>query len=109
MSITGPIVAAEDIDLDLLPLIYQYLRCLEKEQNQTDLNRVALDATQKLTELNSKISLAREQVPKLAGVEYSPADQLQKLGALRAQLTLKKQLLAKYKSKASADGVTTRD
>lgn len=49
------------------------------------------------------------QVPKLAGVEYSPADQLQKLGALRAQLTLKKQLLAKYKSKASADGVTVRD
>lgn len=44
------------------------------------------------------------QVPKLAGVEYSPADQLRKLDALRAQLTLKKQLLIKLKSKATVDG-----
>ncbi|KAA0203944.1 hypothetical protein HAZT_HAZT009299 [Hyalella azteca] len=37
-------------------------------------------------------------VPKLAGVENSPAEQLKKLDALRAQLTLKKKLLSKYKA-----------
>jgi len=99
-------VTAEEIDLDFLPLIYQYLRCIEKEQGATDLNRVALEVTQKLTELNTKISTAREQVPRLAGIEHSPADQLRKLEALRAQLSLKRQLLAKYRNKAAAEPAT---
>jgi len=86
-----------------LPLIYQYLRSIEKEQGATDLNRVGLEVTQKLTELNTKISTAREQVPRLSGIEHSPSDQLRRLEALRAQLSLKKQLLAKYRSKAAAE------
>jgi len=98
-------IIAEDIDFDFLPLIYQYLRGIEKEQGATDLNRVALEATQKLSELNQKIILAREQVPKLAGVECSPEDQLKKLDALRAQLNLKKQVLIKYKTKAANEPV----
>jgi len=105
MSNNNSTITADDIDFDFLPLIYQYLRGIEKEQNQTDLNRVALDATQKLTELNQKISLAREQVPKLAGVEYSPEDQLKRLDALRAKLSLKKQVLLKYKNKAAAETI----
>ena len=35
---------------------------LDKEQSQTDLTRASIEATQKLTELNNKISQAREQV-----------------------------------------------
>ncbi|XP_047741754.1 mediator of RNA polymerase II transcription subunit 9 [Hyalella azteca] len=103
MSIARSTVTAEEIDLDFLPIIYQFMRCLEKEQNQTDLNRVAVEASQRLSDLQNKISLAREQVPKLAGVENSPAEQLKKLDALRAQLTLKKKLLSKYKAEGASE------
>lgn len=98
-------VIAEEIDFDFLPIIFDYLRTIEKEQVSTELNRVARDITTKLTDLTQKITLAREQVPKLAGVEFSAEDQLKKLDALRAQLTLKKQVLVKYKNKAAAEPV----
>ncbi|KAK4321319.1 hypothetical protein Pmani_007860 [Petrolisthes manimaculis] len=91
-------VVAEDIDVDFLPVIYQYLRCLEKEQ--TELGRVSQESSQKVLELQRKIQTAREQVRKLPGVEYSREEQLRRLEALRKQLALKKRLLLKYKSKS---------
>ncbi|KAK7079186.1 hypothetical protein SK128_010187 [Halocaridina rubra] len=95
---SSQVVAAEDIDVDFLPIIYQYLRCLEKEQ--TDLSRVSQESSQKVLELQRKIQIAREQVRKLPGVEYSKEEQLKHLEALRKQLMLKKRLLFKYKAKS---------
>ncbi|XP_066949374.1 mediator of RNA polymerase II transcription subunit 9 [Macrobrachium rosenbergii] len=95
---SSQVVSAEDIDVDFLPIIYQYLRCLEKEQ--TDLSRVSQESSQKVLELQRKIQTAREQVCKLPGVEYSKEEQLKHLEALRKQLLLKKRLLLKYKSKS---------
>jgi len=103
MSVGSTAVSAEEIDLDFLPLVYQYIRCIEKEQGASDLNRVSVEATAKLTELNSKIATAREQVPKLVGTENKPEDQLKKLEALRQQLIQKKKLIMKYRSKAVVD------
>ncbi|XP_047498397.1 mediator of RNA polymerase II transcription subunit 9-like [Penaeus indicus] len=93
-------VTAEEIDVDFLPIIYQYLRCLEKEQ--TDVARVSQESSQKVLELQRKIQTAREQVRKLPGVEYSGEEQLRRLEALRKQLALKKRLLLKYKTKSEA-------
>ncbi|KAB7501739.1 Mediator of RNA polymerase II transcription subunit 9 [Armadillidium nasatum] len=42
-------------------------------------------------------------VQRLPGVEYSKEEQLQRLEALRKQLSLKKKLLLKYKSKAQPE------
>ncbi|XP_045594851.1 mediator of RNA polymerase II transcription subunit 9 [Procambarus clarkii] len=95
---SSQVVAAEEIDVDFLPVIYQYLRCLEKEQ--TDVSRVSQESSQKVLELQRKIQTAREQVRKLPGVEYSREEQLRKLEALRKQLALKKRLLLKYKAKS---------
>ncbi|XP_071536522.1 mediator of RNA polymerase II transcription subunit 9 isoform X4 [Panulirus ornatus] len=97
---SSQVVAAEEIDVDFLPVIYQYLRCLEKEP--TDLNRVSQESSQKVLELQRKIQTAREQVRKLPGVEYSREEQLRRLEALRKQLALKKCLLLKYKAKSEA-------
>ncbi|XP_045100996.1 mediator of RNA polymerase II transcription subunit 9-like [Portunus trituberculatus] len=94
----GQVVAAGDIDVDFLPIIYQYLRCLEKEQ--PDLGRVSQESSLKVLELQRKIQTAREQVRKLPGVEYSREEQLRRLEALRKQLALKKHLLLKYKAKS---------
>ncbi|KAL7643979.1 UNVERIFIED_CONTAM: hypothetical protein RMT77_005992 [Armadillidium vulgare] len=94
-------IAAEEVDVDFLPLIYQYLRCLEKDQN--DLNRISVESSQKILEIQKKIDIAREQVQRLPGVEYSKEEQLQRLEALRKQLSLKKKLLLKYKSKAQPE------
>ncbi|RXG61558.1 Mediator of RNA polymerase II transcription subunit 9 [Armadillidium vulgare] len=43
------------------------------------------------------------EVQRLPGVEYSKEEQLQRLEALRKQLSLKKKLLLKYKSKAQPE------
>merc|ERR1712002_623449 len=90
-------ITADEVDVDFLPLIYQYLRCLEKEQTDSQ------ESSQKILELQRKIELAREQVGKLPGVEYSKEEQLKRLEALRKQLALKKRLLLKYKSKCQTD------
>lgn len=94
-------ISAEEVDVDFLPLIYQYLRCLEKDQS--DVNRISVESSQKIIEIQKKIDTAREQVQRLPGVEYSREEQLQKLEALRKQLALKKKLLLKYKSKAQPE------
>jgi len=97
---TSAVVAAEDIDVDFLPLIYQYLRCLEKEPKEpSEVSRISQESSQKILELQRKLDLARDQVRKLPGVEYSREEQLRRLEALRKQLALKKRLLQKYKNK----------
>ncbi|KAG7160280.1 NCBP2AS2-like [Homarus americanus] len=57
---SSQVVVADEIDVDFLPVIYQYLRCLEKEQ--ADLSRVSQESTQKVLDLQRKIQTAREQV-----------------------------------------------
>jgi len=94
---SSQVVAAEDIDLEFLPIIYQYLRCLEKEGVEEQ--RVSQESSQKVLELQKKIQHAREQVCRLPGVDYSSEEQLRRLDALRKQLHLKKRLILKYKSK----------
>ncbi|XP_076040165.1 mediator complex subunit 9 [Oratosquilla oratoria] len=98
---SGSSVSAEEIDVDFLPLIYQYLRSLEKEQ--PDVIKVSQESSQKILDLQKKIETAREQVRKLPGVEYSQEEQLRKLEALRKQLVLKKRLLLKYKTMTAGD------
>ena len=50
-----------------------------------------------MKELNKKIERAREDVKKLAGIDFTKEEQAAQLKALKKQLKLKQELLAKYR------------
>lgn len=90
---------AEDVDADLLPLIYEVIRSIEKENHDaTQKTKDFHTTTAKMNELKAKLQQCRDSIQKLPGVEYSKEDQLKRLDALRRQLIMKRKLLLKYRN-----------
>lgn len=56
------------------------------------------DVTTKMTELKNHFQKARECVEKMPGIQCSKSEQLKQIDVLRSQLTIKTELLQKYKS-----------
>lgn len=54
--------------------------------------------TLQVLELQKRIESARNQIKQLPGIDYNIEEQLQRLETLRNQLTLKQQLIKKYKN-----------
>lgn len=54
--------------------------------------------TSQVLELQRRIESARVQIKQLPGIDYNIEEQLQRLETLRNQLTLKQQLIKKYKN-----------
>jgi len=50
-----------------------------------------------VAELKAKLQLAKEQIAKLPGIDYSKEEQERQLELLRQQLVIKTELLKKYK------------
>lgn len=50
-----------------------------------------------MIELQKRLDSARAQIKQLPGIDYNKEEQLQRLESLRNQLTLKQQLIKKYK------------
>ena len=48
-----------------------------------------MDASQKIQDLGKKIEIAREQVKKLPGIDFTKEEQAAQLKALKKQLVLK--------------------
>lgn len=56
------------------------------------------EITLQVLELQKRIESARNQIKQLPGIDYNIEEQLQRLETLRNQLTLKQQLIKKYKN-----------
>ncbi|XP_075220085.1 mediator complex subunit 9 [Lycorma delicatula] len=96
-------LTVNDVDVDFLPLIYEIIRSVDREPHDTQKAGQSTDVSQKVLELHKKFELAREQVRRLPGVEYSKEEQLEKLETLRKQLRLKRELVLKYRNMYSFD------
>ncbi|KAM9392064.1 mediator of RNA polymerase II transcription subunit 9 [Pholidichthys leucotaenia] len=79
----------ETEDYSLLPLVYDIIKCMDKDSP---------DVHQELAKLKAKIQEAREQISNMPGIDCSPVGQQQQLTTLREQVRTKNQLLQKYKS-----------
>lgn len=98
----GP-VQVTDIDAEFLPLIYDIIKCVERDPGDAAAkNKESLEAAAKIQELTRKLSKAKELVRRLPGVDYTPEEQEAHLKSLKRQLQLKKELVQKYKSLGSA-------
>ncbi|KAK0089311.1 hypothetical protein PV325_008066 [Microctonus aethiopoides] len=88
-----------DLDIEILPLIYEIIRSVEKDPyDTTQKAKESQDTSQKILELQKKLDSARSQIKRLPGIEYSKEEQLEKLETLRKQLRLKRELLFKYRN-----------
>ncbi len=89
---------ADKVDVELLPLVYDIIRALEKDSTDaSQRSRDSLEASQKILELHKKVDKVRENIHRLPGIEHSKEEQLARLQNLRKQLAMKKALIAKYK------------
>ena len=62
------------------------------------MNREQSDCHQKIAELKKKFANSRENLKKIEGISLTKEEQLKKYEALDKQLTLKRELLLKYKN-----------
>ncbi|KAJ8681188.1 hypothetical protein QAD02_016975 [Eretmocerus hayati] len=93
-----------DLDIEILPIIYEIIRSVEKDPHDTSQKaKESQDISHKILELQKKLDSARAQIKKLPGIEYSKEEQLQKLEILKTQLRLKKELLLKYRNMCTFD------
>ncbi|XP_043255525.1 mediator of RNA polymerase II transcription subunit 9 [Colletes gigas] len=89
----------DDLDIEILPVIYEIIRSIEKDPHDTmQKAKESQDTSHKILELQKKIDSVRAQIKRLPGIEYSREEQLQKLETLRKQLRLKRELLLKYRN-----------
>ncbi|XP_002004971.3 mediator of RNA polymerase II transcription subunit 9 [Drosophila mojavensis] len=97
IGIGGPLTV-DQLDIEILPIIYDIVRCVEKDplENAAKL-RESQDCNHKIFELQKRFESAREQIKQLPGIDYNKEEQLQRLELLRSQLRLKQQLIRKYK------------
>ncbi|XP_023179397.2 mediator of RNA polymerase II transcription subunit 9 [Drosophila hydei] len=97
IGIGGPLTV-DQLDIEILPIIYDIVRCVEKDplENAVKL-RESQDCNHKIFELQKRFDSAREQIKQLPGIDYNKEEQLQRLELLRSQLKLKQQLIRKYK------------
>ncbi|XP_057321028.1 mediator of RNA polymerase II transcription subunit 9 isoform X2 [Microplitis mediator] len=88
----------DDLDIEILPLIYEIIRSVEKDPyDTTQKAKESQDTSQKILELQKKF----DSIKRLPGIEYSKEEQLKKLETLRKQLRLKRELLFKYRNMCS--------
>ena len=95
---SAPPLNAQEVDVELLPLVHDIIRVLEKDcSDVSQRGRDSLEASQKIIELNKKVEKVREDIYRLPGIEVSKEEQLAQFQNLKRQLQMKKDLIAKYK------------
>ena len=89
-------ITVADIDAEFLPQIHDIVKTVEKDpQDAATKNKKSLEASEKVKELNKKIERAREDVKKLPGISLTKEEQAAQLNALKKQLKVKQELLAR--------------
>jgi len=87
-----------NVDANFIPAIHDIVKTVVRDpQDPAAKNKESLEASQKIQELNKKIESAREAVKKLPGIDLTKEEQAAQLKALKKQLTLKQDLIVKYK------------
>lgn len=72
-------------------------------QKSTNREQQQNDCHEKILELKKKIQKSREQVVKVNGISLTKEDQIKKFEALDKQLSMKKELLLRYKNRCPID------
>ncbi|KAK4876293.1 hypothetical protein RN001_012715 [Aquatica leii] len=91
-------VTVEELQIEILPVIYEIIRSIEKDHIDTSAKtKESQDCSQKVLELQKRLDQARAQILLLPGIEFSKERQLVQLEALKTQLRLKQELLHKYR------------
>ncbi len=91
-------VEAKDINVDLLPIVHDVVRALEKDANDvSQRSKDSQEASSKIMDFNKRVGEVREDIYRLPGIETSKEEQLAQLQNLKKQLQMKKDLIAKYK------------
>ena len=89
-------ITVSDIDAEFLPQIYDIVKTVEKDpQDAATKNKESLEASEKVKELNKKIERAREEVKNLPGISLTKEEPAAQLNALKKQLKVKQELLAR--------------
>ena len=97
-SSTSTPLDAKDVNVELLPIVHDIIRVVEKDGNdQGQRARDSHEASQKILELSKKVEKMREDIYRLPGIEVSKEEQLVRLQSMKKQLKMKKDLIAKYK------------
>jgi len=90
-------IHVDDIDADFLPLIYETVKCVERDPSDAAAkNKESVDASAKIQELSRRLETAKAQVRRLPGIGLNPEEQKAQLAALKRQLALKQELVYKY-------------
>merc|ERR1712152_29070 len=77
-------IEAKDVDVELLPIVHDIIRALEKESSDpSQRSRDSMEAQQKIVELNKKVEKVREDIYRLPGIETSKEEQLAKMQNLK--------------------------
>lgn len=93
----------EEVSGEILHLIYDVIRSIEKDSHDPTQKRDSYDSAAKIQELRGKLQLCRDMINKLPGIELTRDEQLRRVDALRRQLVRKRELLVKYKSMCHFD------
>ncbi|RWS08973.1 mediator of RNA polymerase II transcription subunit 9-like protein [Dinothrombium tinctorium] len=102
MSASTAKAAVDEIDADFLPAIYDIVRSIEREINETNasqkaLNREQSDCHQKMLNLKEKFQKCRDVIGRVEGIDFRKEEQLSKFEAFKEQLVMKRELLLRYK------------
>lgn len=93
----------EEASSEILHLIYDIIRSIERDSHEPNQKRDTYDSAQKIQELRNKLQVCRDLIEKLPGIDLTQEEQLRKVEALRKQLIRKRELLIKYKSMCHFD------
>ncbi|KAH9365344.1 hypothetical protein HPB48_017477 [Haemaphysalis longicornis] len=99
----------EEVSGEILHLIYDVIRSIEKDSHDPTQKRDSYDSAAKIQELRGKLQLCRDMINKLPGIELTREEQLRRVDALRRQLVRKRELLVKYKSMCHFDTPDIKD
>ncbi|XP_055374183.1 mediator of RNA polymerase II transcription subunit 9 [Condylostylus longicornis] len=98
-TISSGTLTVDQLDIEILPVIYDIIRCVEKDPiDNAAKQKESQECSQKILELQKRFESARTQIKQLSGINYNKEDQLQQLDLLKNQLKLKQQLIKKYKN-----------
>ncbi|XP_055621116.1 mediator of RNA polymerase II transcription subunit 9 [Toxorhynchites rutilus septentrionalis] len=98
-QVAAPVFSTQPAEIEILPVIYEIIRSVEKDPvDNTAKQKESHDCSQKILELHRRLELARGTIRLLPGINYSKEEQLRRLESLHKQLTLKQQLIKKYKN-----------
>ncbi|KAF7495105.1 Mediator of RNA polymerase II transcription subunit 9 [Sarcoptes scabiei] len=112
---TQPLCSSSELNVNFLPQIYDIIRCLEKEAQESTAPKSLIlgreqpiDYAAKMLKLKESFEKIRNQLANVPGSTFTRDQQLQTIKSLTQQLVMKQKLLAKYKNSSLFDNINLK-